>query len=159
MELEEYKTQFVRVLEDTRLLNWIQGDIIVQAITKFGTSVLPDFASLAHRSTMWARQVALVAMTFPEDKRCPDIPWSIYLKVAQRARKMNVNPLDLLEEAMRGELSEKDIAGLGIKFEEEIKIHKVCPCGVKINFTCPGDTEGQEIHCPLCGEKLGIVEG
>ena len=158
MNLEEYKTQFTRVLEDVRALNWISGDIIAQAVTQFGTSVLPDFASLAHRSTMWARQVAQVAMTFPEDKRYPDVPWSLYLKVAQGARKMNVSPFDLLEEALENELSEKDMARLGAKPGEEIKMRKTCPCGVKISFTCPGDMAGLEIHCPVCGEKLGVVE-
>jgi len=157
MNLEEYKSQFVRVLEDSRTLNWIQGEIIAQAITQFGTSVLSDFASLAHRSTMWARQVAQVAMTFPEDKRYPDLPWSFYLKVLQRAHKLKMDPLELLEKAVAEEASEKDIVKIGTD-SEEIKMHKVCPCGVKINFTCPPTMAGMEIHCPICGEKLGIVE-
>ena len=157
MNLEEYKTQFARVLEDVRALNWISGDIIAQAITQFGTSVLPDFASLAHRSTMWARQVAQVAMTFPEDKRYPDVPWSLYLKVTQRANKLYRGPVGLLEEVLANEGSERDLAKIGAD-TEEIKMHKTCPCGVKISFTCPGVMAGLEIHCPVCGEKLGIVE-
>lgn len=158
MNLEEYKSQFVRVLEDVRALNWISGDIIAQAITQFGTSVLSDFASLARRSTMWARQVALVAMTFPEDKRYPDIPWSFYLKVAQRANKLQMDPIVLLEESLAKDASERDLAILGANSKEEIRMRKVCPCGVKISFICPGDMAGKGIHCPLCNEKLGIVE-
>ena len=156
--LEEYKTQFARVLEDVRALNWISGDIIAQAVTQFGTSVIPDFASLAHRSTMWARQVARVAMTFPEDKRYPDVPWSIYLKVVQRANKLKKDPLQLLDEVLTLGMSEKDLAKIGADTDKEIRMRKTCPCGVKITFTCPGDMAGLEIHCPVCGEKLGIVE-
>lgn len=126
----------------------------------FGKDILGKLAEVARCSKERIRQLVVVSYHFPDEYRYPDVPWSLYRRIVQRAKALNEDPKELLKLALDNEWSEKDIAQY--KLDQTVKkyvvMNKRCEnCGsiVKIRGTLHN---GMVIYCPICSAMgLGVI--
>lgn len=165
--LEERLQDFANALEKERDLNWKLGEIVLEAVREHGKSVLSSFAQVANCSLSKISQLATVAAVFPPDQRSPEHSWSFHQRLYYKARQNNLDPVELLDEAVTKGWSLKDLATIGSP--KTVFLGKECPdCGAKITIRAPGEYKGMEIFCPVCWAKkadreaklplLGILE-
>ena len=81
-----------------RATNWALDDASAELVRKYGRKVIGDIAEIGRYKGAW-RQLIKVSMTFPEDKRYPDVDWSLYRAVlnASGPKRLNQDPLEVLE--------------------------------------------------------------
>lgn len=156
MTLEEYLQSFANILEEERTANWKKGDILLEAIVRYGKDVLGKFAEISYYSEKTLKIYASISSAFPKESRYSDVPWSIYRAVYFKARKLNMDPSELLELALHNNWTARDIA----RYKAEPEMREITRrCEVcDISITIRGKLkDGLVIHCPICGKDIGTV--
>jgi len=156
MTLEEYLQKYVEVLEVERNLNWDKGDIILEGVSTFGKDILNKLAELSRMSSATLKIYASIASAFPKEHRYPDVPWSLYRAVYFKARKLSIDPVELLDIALSNAWSARDVARYKSQPEERTITRNCSYCDITI--TIRGKIkDGAIIHCPICGRDIGTV--
>jgi len=160
MVLEESFQAFVDAVSIQRRSFWVMGDIIAETVNGLPAekkSLLSNFAELAHCTTTRITQYLHVSETFPPEKRLPDKPHSLYLKVMQRAKSLGIDPLELLELTLQNDWSERDVMQYMREDDPKISFRKTCPaCNSMVAVIT--SKAGANVKCPICGEALGVTE-
>lgn len=165
MSLDELIQQFINALEIERNSNWLQGDIVAEAIKQYGREVISAFAEAGRCTKERIRQLVRISVAFPEERRLPEVPWSLYRAVYCAAKRLGKEPLEVLELALQNEWSQADLAGLGKDKRIKARLEKRCDwCGSRIIVEADGGLAGETIYCPVCTvvheqeRPLGVLE-
>lgn len=151
MGLEELLQEFVNALEVERNSNWLQGDIVAEAVKQYGREVIGTFAEAGRCTKERIKQLVRLAVAFPEDRRLPEVPWSWYRAVYQAAKRLNKEPLEVMELALANEWSQADLTGLGKEDAPRARLSRRCDwCGSKVSIEADGGLAGETIYCPVC---------
>lgn len=154
--LDEYLQKFADILEMERENSWEKGDIIAECIRRYGKDVIGKFAEVGRVSKQTIKVYALVSLVFPQDKRYPDVAWSLYRAVYFKAKKLNMDPIELLEFALQNNMTARDV----MRYKSEPKIQNMkrfCPaCDIEVEIK-GNIKEGSTIYCPICRRDIGVV--
>lgn len=154
MSLEGKEIDYIAELfTANRATNWALGDASAELVRKYGRKVIGDIAEIGRCTKERVRQLIKVSMTFPEDKRYPDVDWSLYRAVlnASGPKRLNQDPLEVLEFVLERNMSLADIAKLGLEGKKRVKVSKTCEwCNSKVTVVADGGLGGERVYCPVC---------
>lgn len=147
---------FADIIEQERENNWRKGDIIAEGLKKYGKQVIGKFAEIGRISSQTVKVYALVSIAFPEEKRYPDVPWSLYRAVYFKAKKLNIDPIEFLEFALENNMTARDVMRY-MSEKSQKKIVKTCQsCNIDVEIK--GELQdGATIYCPVCRRDIGVV--
>ncbi|BDG61911.1 hypothetical protein [Caldinitratiruptor microaerophilus] len=161
MTLEEHLQHLADLVTANRAVNWELDDQAAEMVREFGREVIGKIAEVCQCSRQRVRDLIAVSVTFPEDQRHPDVPWSVYLAAVRAAKRLEMPPQEVLELAMREELSAARVRRLGTK--EPYVLRSTCGrCAARVVVETDASRGHMPVICPLCaddGERvvLGYV--
>lgn len=158
MTLDEKLDILADYFAANRATNWTLGDESANCVREFGKGVVGKIAEVGRCTKERIRQLISVSVTFPKEKRYPEIDWTVYRAVINASKRLDRNPLEVLDYVLENEMSVAEIASLGIEEKKKVKISKTCGwCGSKITITADGGLVGEKVFCPVClADNLGL---
>lgn len=154
--LDELLQRFADAVGIKARAQFVAGDILIEAVQRYGSGVLGVFAEHARRTRRWCEICLAVAKHVPPELReqFPDLPWTVFrFAVAHQ----DVRPVrEWLQLAADQGLSERQLAAM-LRGGELSSWSGSCDCGARFRVEAES-AAGGIVHCPLCGAEVGVME-
>lgn len=154
--LEDRLTQIAELVAANRAVNWEIGDEAAKLVEEYGRKIIGKIAEVCGWRKSQVLHTIELSVVFPPEVRYPDVRRSQYSAALKAAKRLEQEPIAVLEDALARGLSASQIGRLGRGSERAI-LRAVCDCGIRLRIEGPGVCEGTTVICPSCGVNLGVM--